>query len=139
MASPAPGCAGRGSERSAEFGSVTHIRCPHARARLGGALLLDLQIDLQIDLQPRPGRCRGLRPARFDGAVAGGAVADSVFVISGSGQRWSSGGNSTDTGAIDDDDDVGFGARRRWWRRRVAQRGSATYRVIDSDRQILQH
>ena len=42
-------------------------------------------------------------------------------------------------GAIDDDDDVGFGERRRWWRRRVAQRGSATYGVIDSDRQILQH
>src|ERR1700693_1356161 len=39
-------------------------------------------------------------------------------------------------GAIDDDD-VGFGERRRWWRRRVAQRGSATYGVIDSDRQIL--
>jgi hypothetical protein len=38
-----------------------------------------------------------------------------------------------------DDDDVGFGERRRWWRRRVAQRGSATYRVIDSDCQILQH
>ena len=36
-----------------------------------------------------------------------------------------------------DDDDVGFGERRRWWRRRVAQRGSATYRVIDSDRQEL--
>jgi len=35
----------------------------------------------------------------------------------------------------DDDDDVGFGERRR----RVAQRGSATYRFIDSDRQILQH
>jgi hypothetical protein len=30
--------------------------------------------------------------ARFDGEVAGGAVADSFFVISGSGQRWSSGG-----------------------------------------------
>jgi hypothetical protein len=28
--------------------------------------------------------------ARFDGEVAGGA--DSFFVISGSGQRWSSGG-----------------------------------------------
>jgi len=38
----------------------------------------------------------------------------------------------------DDDDDVGL-ERRRWWRRRVAQRGSATYGVIDSDRQILQH
>jgi hypothetical protein len=25
--------AGRGSERSAEFGRITHIRCPHARAR----------------------------------------------------------------------------------------------------------
>ena len=30
--------------------------------------------------------------ARFDGEVAGGAVADSFSVISGSGQRWSSGG-----------------------------------------------
>jgi hypothetical protein len=30
--------------------------------------------------------------ARFDGEVAGGAVADSFFVISGSGRRWSSGG-----------------------------------------------
>ena len=30
--------------------------------------------------------------AQFDGEVAGGAVADSFFVISGSGQRWSSGG-----------------------------------------------
>jgi hypothetical protein len=33
-----------------------------------------------------------LLAARFDGEVAGGAVADSFFVISGSGQRWSSGG-----------------------------------------------
>jgi hypothetical protein len=30
--------------------------------------------------------------ARFDGEVAGGAGADSFFVISGLGQRWSSGG-----------------------------------------------
>jgi hypothetical protein len=66
--------------------------------------------------------------ARFDGEVAGGAGADSFFVIS-----------ARAVGAIDDDDDVGFGERRRWWRRRVAQRGSATYGVIDSDRQILQH
>ena len=61
--------------------------------------------------------------ARFDGEVAGGAVADSVLVISGSGRRWSSGDSmvrSPAVGAIDDDDDVSFG-ERRWWRRRVAQ------------------
>jgi hypothetical protein len=32
LASLSPGCAGRGSERSAEFGSVTHTRCPLATA-----------------------------------------------------------------------------------------------------------
>jgi hypothetical protein len=32
------------------------------------------------------------RRGRFDGEVAGGAVADSFFVICGSGRRWSSGG-----------------------------------------------
>ena len=67
------------------------------------------------------------------GEVAGGAVANSTLVIFRFGatmELWA-------VGAIDDDDDVGFGERRRWWRRRVAQRGSATYGVIDSDRQIL--
>jgi hypothetical protein len=49
-----PGCAGRGSERSAEFGSVDHLRCLHARASLGGTMLLDL-------LDP-PGRCSGSWP-----------------------------------------------------------------------------
>ncbi len=43
----------------------------------GGALLLDR-------LGP-PGRCSGCWP--YDGEVAGGAVADSYLVISGSG-RW---------------------------------------------------
>src|SRR5450830_1633524 len=32
LASLSPGCAGCGSERSAEFGSVDHLRCPNARA-----------------------------------------------------------------------------------------------------------
>ena len=69
------------------------------------------------------------------GEVAGGAVAE--FHFSDIPVRGDDGARAV--GAIDDDDDVGFGERRRWWRRRVAQRGSATYRVIDSDRQILQH
>jgi hypothetical protein len=43
-----------------------------------------------LDLLDRLGRCSGRWP--HDGEVAGGAVADSFFVISGSGQRWSSGG-----------------------------------------------
>jgi hypothetical protein len=43
----------------------------------GGAMLLDL-------LGP-PGRCSGCWP--HDGEVAGGAVADSFLVISGSGRR----------------------------------------------------
>ncbi len=34
---------------------------------------------------------------------------------------------------------LGFAERRRWWRRRVAQRGSATYGVIDNRSEILQH
>jgi hypothetical protein len=48
-----------------------------AKFGFGGALLLDL-------LGP-PGRCSGCWP--HDGEVAGGAVADSTLVISGSG-RW---------------------------------------------------
>ena len=112
-----PGCAGRGSERSAEFGSVNPYSLPsRARARLG-----------RHDAA-RPARSawsvQRQLAARFDGEVAGGAVADSVLVISGSGRRWSSGDSmvrSPAVGAIDDDDDVGFGERRRWWRRRVAQ------------------
>ena len=41
-------CGGCGTERSSEFGSVTHVRCPHARAR--GA--------------PIPGGSEAERPAR---------------------------------------------------------------------------
>jgi len=55
-----------------------------ARERLGGAMPTDL-----LDLLER---CSRQLAARFDGEVAGGAVADSFFVISGSGRRWSSGG-----------------------------------------------
>ena len=33
MLSLAQRCGGRGTERSAEFGRVNHLRCPHARAR----------------------------------------------------------------------------------------------------------
>ena len=43
---------------------VYHFRCGHARARLGGAMLLDL-------LGP-PGRCSGCWP--HDGEVAAGAI-----------------------------------------------------------------
>jgi hypothetical protein len=42
-----------------------------------------------LDLLDRPGRQLA---AGFDGEVAGGTVADSTLVISGLGQRWSSGG-----------------------------------------------
>jgi hypothetical protein len=44
---------------------VNHFRCGHARARLGGAMLLDLL--------GSPGWCSGCWP--HDGEVAGGAVA----------------------------------------------------------------
>jgi hypothetical protein len=48
-----------------------------------------------LDDAVRPARSAWLvqrQPAaRFDGEVAGGAVADSFLVISGSGRRWSSG------------------------------------------------
>ena len=86
-----------------------------------------------LDLLGPPGRCSGCWP--HDGEVAGGAVANFTLVIF----RFGATMEARAVGAIDDDDDVGFGERRRWWRRRVAQRGSATYGVIDSDRQILQH
>ena len=46
--------------------------------------------DLLDFLVGPPGRCSGSWP--HDGEVAGGAVADFLFVISGSGGRWSSGG-----------------------------------------------
>ena len=62
LASLAPG---RGSERSAEFVPVNHLRCDHARAKLGGAMPTDL-------LGP-PGWRSGSWP--HDGEVAGGAVA----------------------------------------------------------------
>jgi len=61
-----------------------------------------------LDRLGPPGRCSGCWP--HDGEVAGGAVADSSFVISGSGND-----GARAVGAIDDDDDdVGFGERRRW-------------------------
>ena len=53
------------------------------RARLGGAMLLDLLDRLSVQRQ---------LAARFDGEVVVGAVADFVLVISGLGQRWNSGG-----------------------------------------------
>jgi hypothetical protein len=49
-----PGCAGRDSERSAEFVPVNPVRCSLARARLGGAM--------QLDLLGPPGRRSGCRP-----------------------------------------------------------------------------
>ena len=108
------GFAGSGRRRW----SALTILAAHSRARgLGGTMQLDLPRSAWSAQRPRA--------ARFDGEVAGGAVADSVLVISGSGRRWSSGDSmvrSPAAGAIDDDDDdVGFGERRRWWRRRVAQ------------------
>jgi hypothetical protein len=75
---------------------------------------------------------------RLGGAAAAGrtmvmspAAPDSFSVIF----RFGADAGARAIGATDDYDDVGFGE----WRRRVAQRGSATYGVIDSDRQILQH
>jgi hypothetical protein len=69
------------------------------------------------------------------GAGAGGAVRATGWRATAIRfQQFGDGARAV--GAIDDDD-VGFGERWRWWRRRVAQRGSASYRVIDSDRQIL--
>jgi hypothetical protein len=56
--------------------------------------------------------------ARFDGEVAGGAVADSTLVISGLGQTMELG---------------------RSGRSMMLTSASASYGVIDSDRQILQH
>ena len=100
---------------------------PRARARLGR----------HDAARPARSAWSVQRPvaARFDGEVAGGAVADSVLVIFGSGRRWSSGDSmvrSPAVGAIDDDDDVGFGERRRWWRRRVAQLGGHRQRSPNS-------
>ena len=115
------------TERSSEFGSVHLIRCPHARARSD---------------PHRPRLRRAERPARsawsvqrqlaarFDGEVAGGAVANSFFVISGSGRRWSSSGRGDPV--MTTDADVGL----RWWRRRSS---AVRYGAIDNDRQILQH
>ena len=70
--------------------SVYHFRCGHARARLGGAILLDL-------LGPS-GRCSGCWP--HDGEVAGGAVAifalaELLFAISVRCDDGSSSGRAT--------------------------------------------
>jgi hypothetical protein len=86
-----------------------------------------------LDLLDRRGRCSGSWP--HDSMVRSPA-APSISIFSDIPVRADDGARAV--GAIDDDD-VGIAERRRWWRRRVAQRGSATYRVIDSDRQILQH
>ena len=99
---------GRGSERSAEFGSVTHTRL-RAGGVLGGAMPTDL-----LDLLGPPGWCSGCWP--HDGDVAGGAVADCFFVISGSGRtmepvgRWDGATDGVDrsTMANSQHDDVGF-------------------------------
>ena len=58
-ASLAPRCAGRRSERSAEFGSVNLVRCPHARAREAGRR--DAIFNL-LDPLDGPGRCVGSLP-----------------------------------------------------------------------------
>ena len=106
-----------GSERSAEFGSVNTVRCPHARAR-GGA-----------DSSALGGRptCTG----RLGGAAAAGRRRHFFFaelLLAASG---------ADDGAraIGADVDVGFAwsGRRRWCRRRSS---AASYRVIDNDRKF---
>ena len=86
-----------------------------------------------LDLLDRPGRCGGSWPHN---SMVRSPAAPSPIPFSDIPVRGNDGARAV--GAIDDND-VGFGERRRWWRRRVAQRGSATYGVIDSDRQILQH
>ena len=106
-----------GSERSAEFGSVNHAGCGHARAR-GGA-----------DSSALGGRptCSG----RLGGAAAAGRrrhffLAELLLADSGA-----------DAGAraIGADADGGFAGsgRRRWCRRRSS---AASYRVIANDRKF---
>ena len=109
-----------GSERSAEFGSVDHNVCGHARAR-GGADSSDVgqQTDL-LDLLGPAGRRCGCWPTStvlFSGIVVGRSAADD-------GAR-----------AIGADADVGFAwsGRRRWCRRRSS---AASYRVIANDRKF---
>ena len=89
-------CGDRGTERSSEFGSVDHIRCPHARAR--GARRFQ-RAPTQTDLHRPAGRRCGCWPTspflfsgivvrRFggdDGARAIGADADVGFAWSGAG------------------------------------------------------
>ena len=94
--------------------------------RLGGAMRSTCSIDLlgpRSGCWPHAGEVAGApSPVLFSGLSSSG-------LDSGSGRC---DGELAAVGAIRDDDDVGFGERRRWWRRRVAQRGSATYGVIDS-------
>ena len=106
-----------GSERSAEFGSVNTVRCPHARARGG------------VDSSALGGRptCTG----RLGGAAAAGRRRHFFFaelLLAASG---------ADDGAraIGADADVGFAwsGRRRWCRRRSS---AASYRIIDNDRKF---
>ena len=63
-----------GTERSSEFGSVHHLRCPHARARDERRFQRALT---QTDLLGPPGRCSGCWP--HDGEVDGCAV--EIFVL----------------------------------------------------------
>ena len=80
-ASRSPGCAGRCSERSAEFGSVNHVLYPHSRARGWAARCHLICATCSIGLAGAAAAGRTI-----DGEVAGGAVADSFFVISSSGR-----------------------------------------------------
>ena len=106
-----------GSERSAEFGSVNQVRCPHARARGGRRFQRALR---QTDLHRPAGRRCGCWPT-------------STFLFSGivvrrfGGGRWELG--------IGADADAGFAwsGRRRWCRRRSS---AASYRVIANDRKF---
>ena len=110
-------CGRCGSERSAEFGSVYHSRCPHARARDGAD---------SSALGGRP-TCTG----RLGGAAAAGRRRHFFFA------ELLLAASAADAGAraIGADADVGFAwsGRRRWCRRRSS---AASYRVIDDDRKF---
>ena len=110
----------RGSERSAEFGSVNHAGCGHARARDGA----DSRSSAS---RPTCLTCSG----RLGGAAAAGRrrhffLAELLLADSGA-----------DAGAraIGADADGGFAGsgRRRWCRRRSS---AASYRVIANDRKF---
>ena len=110
-------CGAAASERSAEFGSVSHVRCGHARARSGAEFQRALR---QTDLHRPAGRRCGCWPTStvlFSGIVVGRSAADA-------GAR-----------AIGAAADVGFtwSRRRRWCRRRSS---AGRYGVIGNDRKF---